>query len=201
MSINEKSKIPTISKTWIKQKYWIEQKTSWEMAALRNVKESYIEDLIKKYDLAKKKNGIKAKGKQNYIMPEHEKAKHRVQKNAKEIVVFKGLGNKAIGTYTSINAAANDLGVRREHIRDILNPRKNRNTAKKYRFEYKKYKGEIIVQRRMDLDFSLEFEKVTIGLLVNLPRYPYEERIEHYNKKLKQVWENIELHKGKYNVK
>lgn len=59
---------PTISKNWIKKKYWEEEKTDVEMAAARNVSVYYIQDLIKKYDLGKRKNGIKLKGKKGYVI-------------------------------------------------------------------------------------------------------------------------------------
>jgi hypothetical protein len=180
-----------ISKEWIKKKYWQEEKTADEMAALRKVKPSYIQDLIDRYDLSKKKHGIKIKGKRNYIMPEYEKVKHRVQPHAKEIVVYKGKAKTPIGTYRSINDAANKLGLCRNHIKDCLNPNKARWRSKGYSFGLKKYKGEIIIERRLNLDFTLEFEKVTTGLLAKLPDYPYEERINYYNKKLKQVFNEL----------
>jgi len=186
------SKNPVISAAWIKRKYWIEHKTAKEMAELRKTKDTYIYDLIKKYNLSKKKNGIKFKGKLGYQMPEEEKAKHRVQKHAKEVAAYKARSGKFVGSYRSINAAAIALGLRREHVRDCLKPNKGRSTAKGYIFQYKKYRGEIIIERRMNLDFTLPFEKVTNGLLSNLPDYPYQERIDHYNKKVKQIFEEIE---------
>ena len=182
---------PTISKDWLKNKYWIEHKTAKEMAELRKVTHTHIYDLIKKYDLSKRKNGIKFKGKLNYKMPEKEKAKHRVQKYSKSILVYKGKNTKVFKSFTSIAAAAKALGIRRENIRDCLNPLKSRNSSKKFKFELKKYKGEILIERRMNLDFTLEFDKVTVGLTANLPTYPYQERLEHYNKKLKNVFNNI----------
>ncbi len=187
---------PTISKNWIKTKYWNEEKTDYEMAAARKVSVYYIQDLIKKYDLGKRKNGIKLKGKKGYVMPEHEKAKHRVQPHAKEIVAFKGKSNQPIGTFRSINHAANELNLQRTHIRDCLNPKKSRWSSKGYRFEYKRYKGEIIVERRNNLDFSLEFEKVCVGLNAGLPNYPIEERIAHFNNKLQKVWVELGYIRG-----
>ncbi len=51
--------------------------------------------------------------------------------------------------------------------------------------EEKRYKGEIIAERRRNLDFSLEFSKVCMGLTAGLPRYSRKDRISHYNKKNK----------------
>lgn len=177
-----------ISKEWIKKKYWKEELTVNEMANIRKVKPSYVQELIRRYDLGKKRNGIKFKGKQNYKMPDHEKMKHRKQPHAKEIVVFKGKTKKYVGSYRSINHAANELGLSRNHIKDCLNSKKPRWTSKGYSFSHKRYKGEIIIERRLNLDFTLEFEKVTNGLLVDLPNFPYEERIEHYNQKLRKAF-------------
>ncbi len=187
------NKHPTISKIWLKKKYWDEEKTDFEIAKIRKVPTTYIQELIRKYDLSKKKNGIKLKGKKGYLMPEKEKEKHRVQPHSKEIAVFKANSLKPIGTFRSINYAAQMLEVCRNHIKDCLNPNKKRWSTKGYRFEYKKYKGEIIVERRNNLDFTQSFEQITNGLTAKLPEYPYLERIAHYNKKINTVWQKLGL--------
>ena len=56
--------------------------------------------------------------------------------------------------------------------------------------EEKRYKGEIIAERRRNLDFSLEFSKVCMGLTADLPRYSRKDRISHYNKKISKIWES-----------
>ena len=55
--------------------------------------------------------------------------------------------------------------------------------------EEKRYKGEIVAERRRNLDFSLEFGKVCMGLTAGLPRYSRKERINYYNKKISKIWE------------
>ena len=55
--------------------------------------------------------------------------------------------------------------------------------------EEKRYKGEIIAERRRNLDFSLEFSKVCMGLTAGLPKYSKRDRINHYNKKISKIWE------------
>lgn len=55
--------------------------------------------------------------------------------------------------------------------------------------EEKRYKGEIIAERRRNLDFSLEFGKVCMGLTAGLPKYSKRDRISHYNKKISKIWE------------
>ena len=56
--------------------------------------------------------------------------------------------------------------------------------------EEKRYKGEIIAERRRNLDFSLEFSKVCMGLTTGLPKYSRRDRISHYNKKISKFWES-----------
>ena len=56
--------------------------------------------------------------------------------------------------------------------------------------EKKRYKGEIIAERRRNLDFSLEFNKVCMGLTAGLPKYSKRDRINHYNKKISKIWES-----------
>ena len=56
--------------------------------------------------------------------------------------------------------------------------------------EEKRYKGEIIAERRRNLDFSLEFSKVYEGLTAGLPKYSKRDRINHYNKKISKIWES-----------
>lgn len=54
----------------------------------------------------------------------------------------------------------------------------------------KRYKGEIIAERRRNLDFSLEFSKVCMGLTAGLPKYSREDRVNHYNTKINKIWES-----------
>ena len=61
--------------------------------------------------------------------------------------------------------------------------------------EEKRYKGEIIAERRRNLDFSLEFNKVCMGLTTGLPKYSKRDRINHYNKKISKIWESRRCNK------
>ena len=55
--------------------------------------------------------------------------------------------------------------------------------------EEKRYKGEIVAERRRNLDSSLEYSKVSVGLTAGLPKYSRKERINYYNKKISKIWE------------
>ena len=65
--------------------------------------------------------------------------------------------------------------------------------------EEKRYKGEIIAERRRNLDFSLEFSRVCMGLTEGLPKYSRKERINYYNKKISKIWESRRW-KKQYNL-
>lgn len=55
----------------------------------------------------------------------------------------------------------------------------------------KKFKGEIIVERRINIDLSLEMGHVSQEILKNIPKNEnYDERIKHYNLKTKIAFEN-----------
>ena len=56
--------------------------------------------------------------------------------------------------------------------------------------EEKRYKGEIIAERRRNLDFSLEFNKVCMGLTTGLPKHSRKDRMSHYNKRISKIWES-----------
>ena len=43
--------------------------------------------------------------------------------------------------------------------------------------------------KNRNLDFSLEFNKVCMGLTTGLPKYSRKDRINHYNKKISKIWE------------
>ena len=51
-----------------------------------------------------------------------------------------------------------------------------------------KFRGEIIVHRRNNLDFKLELHNVASNITKKLPKHSYEERINHYNNKVKQCF-------------
>ena len=65
--------------------------------------------------------------------------------------------------------------------------------------EEKRYKGEIVAERRRNLDFSLEFSKVSVGLTAGLPRYSRKDRISHYNSRISKIWESKRW-KKQYNL-
>ena len=65
--------------------------------------------------------------------------------------------------------------------------------------EEKRYKGEIVAERRRNLDLSLEFSKVCIGLTAGLPRYSRKDRISHYNSRISKIRESRRW-KRQYNL-
>ena len=180
-----------ISKKWLIENYWEKQKTDEEIAKERKVPLGRVHKLIREYKLQKKLNGIKLKGKKNYVMPEEEKSKHIKQKQAKEIMQISIKTGKVIRSFTSIAEASRfKKGWGRRTIGKAVD--KENLTAYGFKWQTKKYKGEIIIERRINLNFKLDFEelqKEAISLGTNIPEWNYEDRVKHYINKLNNVWE------------
>ena len=56
--------------------------------------------------------------------------------------------------------------------------------------EEKRYKGEIIAERRRNMDFKLELKMICTRLTAGLPKYSRRDRINHYNQKISKIWES-----------
>jgi len=56
-----------------------------------------------------------------------------------------------------------------------------------------KFRGEIIVWRRDNLDFTKELADISKSIFIKLPKHSRHETIAHYNKKLDKVWKLMEL--------
>lgn len=55
--------------------------------------------------------------------------------------------------------------------------------------EEKRYKGEIIAERRRNMDFKLELKMICTRLTSGLPKHSRRDRINHYNQKISKIWE------------
>jgi len=51
-----------------------------------------------------------------------------------------------------------------------------------------KFAGEIIIQRREDINFTEELDHLSQKLISKIPSFSYEKRINHYNKKVRHVF-------------
>ena len=52
----------------------------------------------------------------------------------------------------------------------------------------KKFRGEIIIERRENIDFSKDIGAINRMLYASLPPVNKELAIKHYNKKLRRCW-------------
>lgn len=110
----------------------------------------------------------------------------------REIIVLQNKFYSKPLFFKDIQEVVKQLDLDEETVLENLSlPENEKEYVNGYIFVYKRYKGEILVDRRNNLDFTKEFEEVTAGLRANLPRYSYQDRIEHYNKKINLVWEKF----------
>ena len=57
-------------------------------------------------------------------------------------------------------------------------------------FDKPKFAGEIIIARRNSMDITnTKIDDMATGIHLALPKYTQKEKLAHYNKKLKLVWE------------
>ena len=128
--------ISICSKEWLKKHYIDKQLSAKEIADLLSVSLGHVQKTISKYELTKKKFGITTG---NNAAHRRAKWRQRVaasQPHAKPIKVFVVDQENYIFVMNSISSAAKKLNLAREHVRDCLNPNKQRKTAGRYRFEY-----------------------------------------------------------------
>ena len=140
--------ISAIDIVWLKQKFINENLTAKQCAKLAGCSTNHIQTQVKKYNLTKKRFGIVYGNNQ---APRHKSWKNKIQEaqpHRKEVVVFNVGSNTPLLECPSISATAIKTGLRREYIRDCLNPLKQRNTANGLYFKYKDdYDRELRLQR------------------------------------------------------
>ena len=128
--------ISICSKEWLKEHYIEKQLSAKEIADILNVSLGHVQKTISKYNLTKKKHGITTGNNQAHRRAIWRRKLAAAQPNAKAVKVFRVGEENHIFVMNSISAAAKKLNIDRERIRDCLNPKKPRQTAKGFRFEY-----------------------------------------------------------------
>lgn len=103
---SKQSKYRPIGKAWLKLHYWELQKTVETIAVERKCTSNWVQSEIRRHGVEKSKNGIKYRGKKNYIMPESEKIKHHKQPHAREIYRISPASLKVTKQYRSLIFAA-----------------------------------------------------------------------------------------------
>ena len=52
--------------------------------------------------------------------------------------------------------------------------------------------GEVVFQRRQNIDFSLQISRIQMSISSKIPpRMEYEKAMQYYKNKLNKVWESI----------
>lgn len=179
----------TLTRDKLKELYWDKELTDEKIAKTYCVGVSFIGKLIRDYNLQKKDNGIRLRGKKGYKMPEEEKeAKRAAQPHSKPIQAVLPSTGRVVLEYQSICEASKKDGHHRGRIRDCLkNPALSHHG---YNWRYKMTYGEALHYRRHEgLDMRVEFEKMQSRIRKNLPeRMPRDEALRYYGYKLHQVW-------------
>jgi len=128
--------ITPLTKEWLKEHYIDKQLSAKECADLLDVTIGYIQGQIKKYKLTKKKFGITTGNNQAHRRAIWKRNIAQSQPHSKKIKIFHIDSDEPIFIMNSITSAAKKLQISREHIRDVLNPKKQRKSAYGFRFEY-----------------------------------------------------------------
>ena len=130
--------ISSVSKQWLKEHFIDKQLSAKECSEIIGCSLGHIQGCIKKYKLTKKNFGITTGNNEAHRRMLWKRKIQNAQPNRKEVVVFDADGDTPLFECPSIEATARKTGINREHIRDCLNPNKQRNTAKGLRFVLKK---------------------------------------------------------------
>jgi len=128
--------ISIASKEWLKEHYIDKQLSAKEIADLLSCSLGHVQKTIGKYKLTKKKHGITTGNNQAHRRAIWKRKTAASQPHAKAVKVFHVGEHNHIFIMNSISATAKKLHLAREHVRDCLNPDKQRKTANGFRFEF-----------------------------------------------------------------
>ncbi len=153
--------ITAVSKAWIKE-YFIEKEFSArECAELAGCSLGHIQRCIQKYKLEKKRFGITTGNNQAFRRMVWKRNLANAQPNRKKVIAFSVDSDKPLFEAPSIMEVSRKLNIKREHIRDCLNPNKPRKTAYGFRFVFAKdyYANNLVNKVPPMSEYSLEDAK------------------------------------------
>lgn len=128
--------ISAVSKEWLKEHFIDKQLSAKECAELVDCSVGHIQGCIKKYKLTKKKFGITTGNNQAHRRAVWKRNIAKSQPHQKAVKVYHVGDSEPIFIFNSITKTAKKLQIPREHIRDCLNPKKQRKSAYGFRFEF-----------------------------------------------------------------
>lgn len=161
--------ITAVSKAWVKEHFIEKELSAKECARLAGCSVGHMQKSIQKYKLEKKRFGITTGNNQAHRRMIWKRNLANAQPNRKEVIVFSVDSDKPLFEAPSIMEASRKLNIRREHIRDCLNPNKPRKTAYNFRFVFAKdyyARNATIKVPSMNL-YSLEDAKKAFQVLEN----------------------------------
>ncbi|MCX6076035.1 MAG: hypothetical protein NTW78_04020 [Campylobacterales bacterium] len=130
--------ISAISYVWLKEHFIEKQLSAKECAELLGCSVGHVQATVQKFKLSKKKFGITTGNNEAQRRKLWKQKIQNAQPNRKEVVVFHEHSETPIFECPSITAAAKKLKLSREHVRDCLNPNRQRKTAGGFKFMFQK---------------------------------------------------------------
>jgi len=128
--------ITAVSKEWLKEHYINQKLSAKDCGIISGCSIGTIQKYITKYGLTKRKHGLTKGNNTTRRNKEWRLKTAKAQPHSKGVVVYHVGEDSPFKVYVSISKAAKCLNLAREHVRDCLNPKKLRKTARNYRFEY-----------------------------------------------------------------
>lgn len=182
------------TRRWLKEHYIDKKMSAREIALMTNCSQDTVYRYVKLWGLKKKDGCNKWSGKTSFVpankgkkMPDCLRRIRRSRMPHRKPVEMINAKGKTLKRFDSINEAANETGIHRENIRQVLQGKRSR--AGGYVWRYSRTYGEELRYRLDNLDFSLPLEKMVKQALKGLPRrMPKEKAIEYYNRKLRACW-------------
>jgi hypothetical protein len=160
----------TISKNWL-MKHYIDLNWNAQMCAdKRKVTIHIVRGLITKYKIQKwkyKAHKVWNKPKRSKKFYKHTQA---VMPHSKPVLIFHKDSDTPIFEEPSITAAAKKIKATREHVRDCLNPNKQRHSTKGFRFMFVKeyYKPQVSTTSDMSMEELVAIAKASIHRDTNI---------------------------------
>ena len=122
----------------LKKLYWEYKLTRDEIGNIVGMTHSQIQKRINKFGLGKKANGIKPKGKIGYKMPKKERAKHKMQKHSRAVLMIDPITNGVVKRFEVVEDAMREFP--RSSVRRVL--RGERELCRGFKFVFEEVGDE-----------------------------------------------------------
>jgi len=130
--------ISAVSYRWLKEHFIDKELSAKECAELIGCSVGHIQGCLQKHKINKKKFGITTGNNAAHRRMLWKRNIQQNQPNRKEVVVLRASDGAFVFECPSIAETSRKLNIKREHVRDCLNPKKQRHTADGFKFMFKK---------------------------------------------------------------